>query len=60
MPPGMTLEQFDAFLAWPGDRPIFPEGVVDPVHPDEGDGDGDDPDDGDGDADMAQPADDII
>ena len=58
---GMSPEQFDALVAWPGDRPIFPEGAEAALaHPDEEDGDGDDPDDGDGDVDMAKPADDII
>ena len=60
MPPAMTPEQFDAFLVWPGDRPIFPEGAAAPDQPADGDGDGDDPDDDDGDADMAQPEDDVI
>ena len=59
MPPAMTPEQFDAFLAWPGDRPIFPEEAAAPDHPDPDAGDRDG-DDGDGDEDMAHPADDIF
>ena len=51
----MSPEQFDALVAWPGDRPIFPEEAAAPAHPV-----GYDDDDGDGDEEMAQPADDII
>ena len=50
----MSPEQFDELIAWPGDRPIFPEGAADPA-PDQPEDEDDD-----GDADMAQPEDDVI
>jgi hypothetical protein len=54
-----TLEQFHAHVAWPGDSPIFTEGV-DPMEHDPAAADHQDGHDAAADEDMHQPQDDII